>query len=1261
MPNEQRPEDGGPESESEEERRSSLEGESETGQMPSANTPVVGIGASAGGLEAFKQLIKHLPLDTGFAFVLIQHLDPAHYSALSEILGRETLLPVSEAKDGEIVEPNCVYVIAPNTELTISRDRVLRVTPRTAAPGWHLPIDRFLRSLAEECGSRSIGVILSGTGTDGAAGLQAIKEAGGVTFAQEPSSAEFASMPRAAAESTGVDFVLAPAAIAAELGRMAKHPFSEFVAPGKERAPQAEDEFRAVFKVLRDSTGIDFSLYRPKTMYRRILRRLALRNSKNMAEYVHHLETDSVEIRALQQDLLITVTSFFRDPESFAVLKQHVFPKLVKDRPDGKPIRIWVPGCATGEEPYSIAILLQEYLNEAGLNLPVTVFASDINETAIEKARSGRYLANIAGDMSPDLLSQYFTKDEAGFHINKSIREMCVFSRHNLIEDPPFAKLDLISCRNVLIYLGAVQREILSRFHYALKPESFLFLGSSEMATFGELFSAVDAEHRIFARRETPQERPPSFLGVIKREKPAAAPSPQFQEALGVRSEVDYVLHSRFGPLCVVVDVDLEVLEIRGPASPFLSLPSGPVDLRLMSYIPDIGLYLEVERLVRAAQASEVPVFGRGVQYDCDGQSGALDIEVVPLYAGKTATYLVLFERTDGTGRDSETQRRSANGPVAGSDSKDEQIARLKRAVDSARHRILTIVEEQRTTGQEARNVTNEALSANEELQSLNEELETAKEELQSTNEELITLNEELENRNTSLTEARDYVLAIVETVRQPLLVLDSELRLKTSNAAFCSKFGAAPQELEGALLSSIFAGALAGADLQHALLSSLPGGGGFRDLEFECEFPRIGHRVLLLGACRLDVFNLILLSVEDVTDSREAERSKQRRVEEQLRQAQKMEAVGRLAGGIAHDFNNLLTAIIGYSDLILHSQESSAANTAHIQQIKKAGERAAALTEQLLAFSRQKILQPKILDLATVVADFERMLGRLMDERIRVVIASQPDLWRVRADPGEIGRALMNLCLNARDAMPGGGILTVATTNVTLGEPDAHAPDLPAGRYVLLSVTDNGVGIGPEMLTTVFEPFFTTKDIGKGTGLGLATVHGIVEQSGGAIWCESVLGQGTTFKMLLPAVVGELEKEGPSRDSLDTAPRGTELILLVEDEDGVRQLARSVLEMSGYAVLEAQDGSVALKLCGTHPGRIHLLLSDLGMPGMRGGELIQRAMIARPDMKVLITSGHTQDVLLREGIKQGMPFLQKPFSPSQLAHKVRDVLDSED
>jgi PAS domain S-box-containing protein len=678
------------------------------------------------------------------------------------------------------------------------------------------------------------------------------------------------------------------------------------------------------------------------------------------------------------------------------------------------------------------------------------------------------------------------------------------------------------------------------------------------------------------------------------------------------------------------------------------------VSFNLVKLIPDSSLFLEVEELIRQVRLSgERARLDRPALIELDGAgAGDLSLEAVPLDGGRKRSILVIFEPVRGP----QPAEPVAEDSRPEMDPRDRQILKLERQLDLAKQRFLTAIEEHQSSREESQNTTEEALSANEELQSLNEELETAKEELQSSNEELVTVNSELQTTNAALSQARDFAMSIVETVRQPLLVLDSQLRIRMANRAFIRAFGTSPGKAEGQSIYLLSRGLWDSAGLREALETLLQGANSFPEFEVEQEFPR-GRRTLVLGGCRINHLKMFLLAVDDVTEHKQAIQA-QRRSEEHLRQAQKMEAVGRLAGGIAHDFNNLLTGILGYSSLLCDRLAGDQAAIDHVLQIQGAGERAAALTQQLLAFSRRQVLQPKVFDLNVIVADFDRMLRRLVGERIQVVLECAPDLWRVRADPGEIGRALMNLSLNARDAMPSGGTLAIETANLSVtGDGSTH--DLNAGRYVSLAVRDTGVGIDAAAREHIFEPFFTTKDLGKGTGLGLATVLGIVEQSGGTIRCDSEPGTGTTFTILMPAVDERIGDGTPPATRLATAPRGTEVILLVEDEDMVRVLARRILVASGYVVHEARNGREGLSFCKAHPGPIDLLLSDVVMPEVGGRELADVVLGLRPGVKVLFMSGHTEDVILKEGVQQGAPFLQKPFTPAALAQKVRETLDA--
>ena len=556
--------------------------------------PIVGIGASAGGLEAVSELLAALPSQCGMAFVLVQHLDPAHESLLTELLAKKTAMPVVQAREGVAVEPDHVYVIPPNSTLTLG-DQHLHLAVRPSAPARHMPVDALLKSLAADRGDASIGVILSGGDSDGALGIEAIKHEGGITFAQEPAQARFPGMPRSAIETGCVDFVLRTREIARELARLVRHPYLRALPalqPGNadsegSAGAKEEEHLRRVFRRLRAAHGADFTHYKRSTLRRRIARRMALQKIDDAADYVALIERDPTEAATLYQDFLIRVTGFFRDPDSFEGLRQRAFPSLCEGRSAKNPIRIWVPGCATGEEVYSIAMTLVEYLGERHMPEAIQIFGTDLSETAIEKARAGVYLDNIAQEVSSERLARFFVKQDDRYRIAKSIRDLCIFARQDVTRDPPFSRLDLVSCRNLLIYLdSSAQRRVMQVFHYALQPQGFLMLGPSEsVGQASDLFDLADKHLRIYTRKPVPPGGSIDLGGrtgaPYSRPREAAEEEAAVLEADSVQREADRLLLARFAPASLLVDEALNILQFRGETGPYLEHASGPPSLNL--------------------------------------------------------------------------------------------------------------------------------------------------------------------------------------------------------------------------------------------------------------------------------------------------------------------------------------------------------------------------------------------------------------------------------------------------------------------------------------------------------------------------------------------------------------------------------------------------------------------------------------------------------------------------------------------------------
>uniref|UniRef100_A0A7C3KDA8 Response regulator n=1 Tax=Oscillatoriales cyanobacterium SpSt-418 TaxID=2282169 RepID=A0A7C3KDA8_9CYAN len=765
-----------------------------TGEPIEAPFPIVGVAASAGGLEAFTQLLSHLPTDTGMAFVLIQHLAPDHESLLSEILARVTQLPVHEVQNNTTVEPNHVYVIPPNTKMVLSNG-VLQLSPREKVFGRYMPGDAFFTSLAADRGHKAIAVVLSGSDGDGSLGLKAIKAVGGVTFAQCKETAQFDSMPITAVATGDVDFVLPPEKIAEELANLSCNPMlvrSQSVSLTEE-TPQSTDALATIFALLRSHTGVDFSRYKPNTINRRIQRRMLLYKLANLEDYVAHLQTYPAEITALYEEILIHVTSFFRDPEVFDLLKKVVFPAITQNKSGDIPIRIWVAGCSTGEEVYSIAICLLEFLEDRAVQFPIQIFATDISEVAIEKARAGIYAENQMVEVSPARRRRFFHAIEGErFQISKTVRELCVFARQNLGSDPPFSNLDLISCRNVLIYLGdTLQKRLMPIFHYSLNPTGFLLLGTSEsVGQASDLFTPVEKKYRLYAKnlvatRPTLSFMPSSYLPLRTARQPIPAPTEEFN----LEEKVDHLIANHYAPVGVVLDDKMQVLQFRGNVDRYLKLTSGVANLNLFNLLRD-GLLVEVRAAIYQAQRQEIPVMKNGLRLEASAARGesayerstVINLQVIPFKVPITEErrFLVLFEDAPAIINPNPINSDIPQGELEQENARlraEPAIASQERA--ATQEYLQAIIKEQEYTNQDLKVANEEILSSNEELQSTNEELETAKEEIQATNEELNTTNEELRSRNAELHQVNNDLTNLLASINIPILMLTNDLRIR--------------------------------------------------------------------------------------------------------------------------------------------------------------------------------------------------------------------------------------------------------------------------------------------------------------------------------------------------------------------------------------------------------------------------------------------------------------------------------------------------
>jgi two-component system, chemotaxis family, CheB/CheR fusion protein len=1101
--------------------------------------PVVGVGASAGGLEAFKRLIRSIPASSGMAFILVQHLEPNHESLLVEILQKSTSIPVQEVTDNVHVEPDHIYIIPTNKLLTAYDGRLrLRVRPRNKK---NLPIDLFFTSLAEVYGSYAIGVVLSGTASDGTQGLKAIKENGGMTFAQEQGSAAFRGMPQSAIDAGVVDFILMPEEIPIQLADtltgLKKDPAS-----GTFENADHEDAFRQLLNVLRLKKGTDFTYYKQTTIRRRINRRMGLNKITTISAYLGFFKANADEQDLLYQDLLIPVTSFFRDAGTYDTLRESILPLLFNSKTDNIPLRIWIAGCSTGQETYSMAILLCEYLGDKFDGQRVQIFSTDVSERSIAIARKGVYTkADITG-LSPERLEKYFEKIAGNYHVNKSIREMCVFAHHNFLKSPPFARMDLVSCRNVLIYMEPfLQKRALTTFQYALNENGYLLLGRSETtAPAVDLFLPFDRKEKIYIRKPGPAKFLPVSGG--RAEHTAIDPGKPLRKERGrddYQKSADSLLLARFSPPGVVVNEQWDIVEFRGATDSWLQPGTGKASLNILKLTRD-GLSFELRNALHKAKISRHPQVTESIPLTISDSHRLVGMEIYPLPNTTEPYYLVLF-------RDRETAdprgHMEADKPAGQSEGETARLRnqRLEKELTALREDMRNFVEDQEAVIEELQSANEELLSGSEELQSLNEELETSKEEIQSTNEELTTLNQELYDRNEQLNLARLYAEAIIATMREPLLVLDRSMLVRTANRSFYEKFGLAEEEVEGRSLYGLENGKWDVPSLRQALDTLLSREMKIKDIEIEYPTKTGGERTLLLNAGRIfrkeNAEQLILLAMEDITETRKREEEQKHFSQELTKQVQEQtssleeanaslktsnENLEQFATIASHDLQEPLRKIRTFAAVLnqRHNGDIDPETRDLLGKISLSAERMADLIRDVLNFS--KVLDASVFEqidltviLQNVLRDFD-----LQIEQKQAKIHDSP-LPTVNAVPLQMNQLFYNLINNAlkfaRPNLP--PVVDISWRPLPPAELKEH-PQLDSRlSYVEIIFADQGVGIDPRFEERIFLIFqrLNTRQHFEGTGIGLALCKRIVSNHYGEIYVRPNEGGGSRFHVLLP------------------------------------------------------------------------------------------------------------------------------------------------
>ncbi len=1094
--------------------------------MTAFTFPIVGIGASAGGLEALKKFLKNLPEDTGMGFVFIQHLSLDHSSSVEEILKKFTRLALHTVHKEIHVKPNQIYLISNESDLVIENG-ILKPIPRTSPELLHLPINQFFNSLAKDLGDRSIGIILSGSGSDGTEGMIAIENVGGITLIQDPVTAQYDSMPRAVLNKINVDFVLPPEKMADELAKITQD-FSQ--SRGPSGVSQDQKEFTEIFELLKLEYKVDFSDYKSPTLNRRIKRRLFFCKIKTVKQYIEYLRHHAEELRTLYQDLTINVTQFFRDPEIFELLKAEVFPKLIDNRPPASPIRIWVPGCSSGEEAYSLAICLFEVMGEKAGQIPIQIFATDISESALEKGRKGFYPESISTDVSAERLKRFFTKTEKGYLIHKRIREACLFPRHDMIKDPPFSRMDLISCRNVLIYMNpTLQKKMIDVFAYVLNPGGFLLLGPSETISNSQgAFSTVNKKFKLHVRTEGSKRLPLQghFSRTEYEQSDFVKPKQLLSATLpfNFKSEMDRIFLEKFGHSGVLINETLEIVHIYGNISAFVSFSSGEATLNLAKMVHK-DLMLELRSLIYNAKKTKAAVRREGVLFKDQGKTKTIDLDIVPFLGPAKEYYYSIFftEVPSSLNAKPVSIVKSKKLNIPSKKEITEQFAHLTAELASTKKHLESIIEEQDRSNEALQSVNEEITSSNEELQSANEELETAQEELQSSNEELRTLNEELNFRSSELDLLSGDLNNILISITIPILIIGGDFKIRRFTPAAQKLFNVISGDigrpfinikhnlnipkLEELIAYTIHATEPTELDVQDQ-------DGRWYSLKirpYKTPDNRIDGAVLVL----IDIQAAKILLYEATSARKIAEKKQiisetaQEKAETITKSLEEERDIRtQFVSTLSHDLRTPLTAAKLGVDLIARKSMDEGVQKL-CKRISTSVVRADHMITDLLDVGR--IRSGHKLSLHLENCDFDELVSSTLETVTSVYgnhfLFKKQGMIQGYWDASSLQRVIENLCSNAVKYGARERPITVSL--------------IDKNTEVELSVHNEGNPIPAEEQATLFNLFHRTESAessGKmGWGIGLTLVKGVVEAHGGSVGVQSSLDVGTIFKITIP------------------------------------------------------------------------------------------------------------------------------------------------
>ncbi len=1250
--------------------------------------PIVAIGASAGGLEAVTLLLKNLSPETGMAYIYVQHLSPDHKSLLTPILSKATSMIVQDIEDMDKMQPDHVYVMPYNRDIAVT-DGHIKLIPRPENKTSNLSIDVLFSSLAETHQENVVGIVLSGSAHDGTRGLKEIKLAGGITFAQDD-SAKFGSMPQSAIAEGIVDFILSPQEIARELNWMSKHPLVKrtlLKSTPEDAIENSNPDLKGILQLIHKTKSVDFSHYKMNTIKRRMLRRMLIHKVETLAQYSELLAQKPAEVDQLYQDLLINVTDFFRDTEAFQFLESTLFPRLLKSKAGGETLRIWVAACATGEEVYSLAMLLFELHNQQNHHITFQIFASDLSAQAISIARIGEYSSHQLKHVSPQRLQQFFTKSKDKYRITKTLRDVCVFAEHNILSDPSFSRIDFISCRNLLIYLdSSAQKKVISTFHYALNDEGCLMLGKSEtIGTSTQLFTPLNKKYKIYSRKKNK-----GSYSIPELNSRILQPSPLDQDRSTIMpkkttitpkgdlsSAFDAVLLGQYVPASVIINHDLDILQFRGSTSLYLQPAQGKATFNILK-MSQGEITFELRSAIQEAIKTNRAVRKTGIEMNRDAIGNRVhvaNIEVAPLSVeGEEPMLVVVF-----TGQPMELADASVESGEKNTVAKDRRIKKLEEELAATRAYMHTITEDHEAANEELQSANEEIISSNEELQSLNEELETSKEEIESTNEELTTSNHELYARIQQIEELYTYYEAILATVHEPTLVLDKNIRIKSANKAFCNTFQVREEDIIGVMLFKLSNSQWNIPALRELLEDILPKSNSFQDFEVDLDFAVVGHKTLLLNAHQIELQSkseeLIVLTMVDITELRKLANElevKQKKVLNELIEAKviaeqktqvaedAVKSKQQFLSNMSHEIRTPMNAIIGFAKVLMKTKLSESQKV-YANAIKVSSESLIVLINDILDLAKmdagKMVLEHIPFRLFSSVSDMLHLFETKIQEKNLILVkeydTSIPEL--LVGDPVRLRQIILNLMSNAVK-FTNTGTITVRVRKLDEDEKNVT---------IEFAVSDTGIGIPDNKLKQIFDAFEqvaseTTRLYG-GTGLGLAIVKELVKLQGGTVKVKSKVDKGSTFSFAL-----DFEKAkgqaGPAEDlgrgsttkaALRRAGIKSVKILVVEDIALNQFLMKTLLDDFGFEFDMAGDGKIAIEKL--QQNQYDVILMDLKMPEMDG---FDATTYIRKEMKlqtpIIAVTADVTTVSMEKCRALGMnDYLSKPIDEKMLFNKI--------